>query len=151
VIHHTLYFAYGSNLSLEQMARRCPASRAVGRAIARRHRLTFPRRYASWEGGVASIEPCVSSHVEGAVYELSEACIASLDDYEGIDEGHYTQGRIAVEFPDGRTQEVMTYFATAEHGAPFQPSDIYLDVMLAGARDHGLSRAWIDLIEALRA
>ncbi|MBI1372999.1 MAG: gamma-glutamylcyclotransferase [Phycisphaera sp.] len=146
----TLYFAYGSNLSLAQMARRCPASRAVGGAILRGHRLVFPRRYTSWQGGVAGLEPSDAHHVEGAVYELTDACLATLDEYEGIDEGHYTRGRVRVELRDGRVIEVMTYIANYEDGAPFQPSDRYIDVILEGCRDHGLSAAWAAMIEALR-
>ena len=37
----TLYFAYGSNIDLEQMARRCPAAQVVGPGILENYELAF--------------------------------------------------------------------------------------------------------------
>lgn len=39
----TLYFAYGSNLNLDQMARRCPDAEPVGRVRLDGYRLAFRR------------------------------------------------------------------------------------------------------------
>ena len=36
-----LYFAYGSNINLEQMAYRCPAAEAVGPVILENYELLF--------------------------------------------------------------------------------------------------------------
>ena len=44
-----LYVAYGSNLNLEQMARRCPKAKVVGIGNLKDYQLTFRR--------VATIEP----------------------------------------------------------------------------------------------
>ena len=54
------YFAYGSNLNLEQMAYRCAAAYVVGLAVLKEFRLVF-RGFSSGIG-VASILP-----VEGSV------------------------------------------------------------------------------------
>ena len=35
------YLAYGSNLNLEQMSRRCPTARVVGKAQLENYRLAF--------------------------------------------------------------------------------------------------------------
>ena len=37
----TLYFAYGSNIDLEKMARRCPAAQVVGPGIPENYELAF--------------------------------------------------------------------------------------------------------------
>ena len=73
-----LYFAFGSNLHLGQMAKRCPESRYVG--VARLHNWRFQinnRRYAN----VISLR---GSCVEGLVYRLSLTDEANLDKSESV-------------------------------------------------------------------
>ena len=73
-----LYFAFGSNLHLGQMAKRCPESRYVG--VARLHDWRFQinnRRYAN-------VVPSAGSCVEGLVYRLSLTDEANLDKSEGV-------------------------------------------------------------------
>lgn len=41
-----LYFAYGSNINLEQMAVRCPAAQVVGPAVLDGYELLVPRQPA---------------------------------------------------------------------------------------------------------
>ena len=50
-----LYFAYGSNINLEQMAVRCPAAQVVGPAVLDGYELLF--RGNRRGTGVATIEP----------------------------------------------------------------------------------------------
>ena len=61
---HTDYFAYGSNLSLIQIARRCPGTEIICRATLAGHRLIFPITSEDWGGGVAGMEPAAGEHVE---------------------------------------------------------------------------------------
>ena len=78
-----LYFAYGSNLDLDQMRERLPDVRVVGLALLRDHRLTFPLYSQRWSGGAAGVAHEHGATVWGVLYELSEADIAALDVYEG--------------------------------------------------------------------
>jgi len=71
-----LYFAYGSNLSLEQMRFRCPDSRPVRSHFLPDHVLVLR--------GVANIEDRPGSHIPGAIYEISEGDERTLDGYEGF-------------------------------------------------------------------
>ena len=73
-----LYFAFGSNLHLGQMAKRCPESRYVGMARLLDWRFHINnRRYAN-------VVPSPGSCVEGLVYRLSLTDEASLDRSEGV-------------------------------------------------------------------
>ena len=73
-----LYFAFGSNLHLGQMAKRCPESRYVGIARLLDYRFQINnRRYAN-------LVPSPGSCVEGLVYRLSLTDEASLDRSEGV-------------------------------------------------------------------
>ena len=58
-----LYFAYGSNINLEQMAVRCPAAQVVGPAVLdgyellfRRNRRRYHRAFAWQPGPRPSVE-----------------------------------------------------------------------------------------------
>ena len=54
-MEETLYFAYGSNINLDQMAYRCPAAQVVGPVVLEGYELLF-RGNASGNG-VATIKP----------------------------------------------------------------------------------------------
>lgn len=63
----TLYFAYGSNLNLDQMARRCPDAEPVGRVRLDGYRLAFRRT----GGGYLTILPDKGNHVDGLLWKVS--------------------------------------------------------------------------------
>lgn len=70
-----LYFAYGSNMNPEQIRRRIPEARAVGRATLKGWRLV-ERLYAD-------IERSRGSRVEGVLYLVTQTELNRLDLYEG--------------------------------------------------------------------
>ncbi len=144
-----LYYAYGSNLSARQMVRRCPSSRFESRAILRGHRLVFPRTCQEWGGGVAGIVPDSEAQVEGVVWSLTESDLARLDEYEGLGEGQYTRDRVEVARPDESRVCVWTYIAVPEGAGDFAPPGKYVQTILEGGKEHGLSQAWIAQIERL--
>ncbi|KAF4341879.1 AIG2 family [Fusarium beomiforme] len=80
-----LYFAYGSNLWLQQMASRCPESYFVGRAILLDHRWQINTR------GFANVIPCSGYNVHGLVYQISVDDETRLDRNEGVHSGAYTK------------------------------------------------------------
>lgn len=89
----TLYFAFGSNLWLSQMAERCPGSRYMGRAVLNNFRWQINQR------GFANIMPCQGTQVEGLCYVLSANDEARLDRSEGVPTA-YEKARVGVKlFP----------------------------------------------------
>ena len=77
----TYYFAYGSNMNLDQMAYRCPAASVVEPVHLEGYRLTFCGRGKG--SGVATILPEEGSRVEGVLWKITPECEKSLDFYEG--------------------------------------------------------------------
>lgn len=75
------YFAYGSNLNIEQMANRCPLAEPVERAYLANFCLDFKTNVRGF--GVATIRPEYGSYVEGALYKITQDCLNSLDLFEG--------------------------------------------------------------------
>jgi hypothetical protein len=72
----TLYFAYGSNLHLEQMKDRCPDSEVFMSFILKDFKLVFRT--------VADIEKHTRSEVNGVIFKISQKDENSLDRYEGV-------------------------------------------------------------------
>ena len=72
-----LYFAYGSNLHLFQMKRRCKDSVFLKKINLKDFRLTFRSKYRA-----ADIEPSKKSTVPGGLFEISKSDENKLDVYE---------------------------------------------------------------------
>ena len=120
------YFAYGSNLSVGQMVKRCPAAVRGEVAALPGWRFVINRR------GVATIVPDREAQVMGLLWDLTPACEMALDGYEGVAKGHYEKRSLAV----GGTP-TLVYIAT--ESAPGAPRDAYLEGILAAARALGMA------------
>ena len=72
-----LYFAYGSNLNLFQMKRRCKDSFFLKKYELKGYKLNFRSKYRA-----ADIEKSKNSLVPGALFEISKSDEKKLDVYE---------------------------------------------------------------------
>lgn len=127
-----LYFAYGSNMSMEQMMMRCPTARAVATAQLRGWRLC-ERKYAD-------IERKPGERVDGVLYSMRPADFRALDRYEGRPRVY--ERRNATVWANGFgwvacQTYVMTPAAVAERDGESYPDD-YRARCSAGARDFGI-------------
>ena len=121
----TYYFAYGSNMNLDQMAYRCPAASVVEPVYLEGYRLTFCGRGKG--SGVATILPEEGSRVEGVLWKITPECEKSLDFYEGYPH-LYGKEPVLVQGKDGMKREVMAYTMNAPYkDQPAIPSDLYGD------------------------
>lgn len=136
-----LYFAYGSNMNLRQMERRCP-----GAFLKCRARLPEWRYFINGEG-YAGIERFSGSEVRGGVWSLQESHWNALDAYEGVDEGCYEKRRIEVRVDSGescRSLEAWVYLSTnLQYG---RPSPEYQSIVLQGGRDLELGKEYLQLL-----
>ena len=99
-----MYFAYGSNLWLEQMARRCPKSTYEGVARLTEHRwMINSRGYANIVSTHVApdththADTIENSHTYGLVYSLNQSDEAALDGHEGVPEA-YTKETMVMDF-----------------------------------------------------
>ncbi|WP_209702755.1 gamma-glutamylcyclotransferase family protein [Clostridium algifaecis] len=95
-----LYFSYGSNLNLEQMAKRCPDCVPVVKVKLKGYKLVFNR--------VADIVEADAEVVYGAVYEVSPRDVKKLDIYEGYPR-LYTKIFVRVKDDNGKVYEAFVY------------------------------------------
>jgi gamma-glutamylcyclotransferase (GGCT)/AIG2-like uncharacterized protein YtfP len=140
-----LYFAYGSNLSLEQMKRRCPGSRMLDAGYIEDHELSFTTYADRWKGGVADILEKKGSRVWGLVYELSVEDLSSLDYYEGFPD-LYRRKKLKVFGRKDEYDEVLTYFVVDKKGY-IPPSRVYFEIIYDAARVFGFSGDYLHLLE----
>ncbi len=122
-----LYIAYGSNLNLAQMARRCPNSKVIGIGELKDYQLTFRR--------VATIEPQLGAVTPVGVWEITPADEKALDYYEGYPH-LYRKENIKVVMHDGTELESMVYIMNS--GEPQMPYSGYYKVIEQGYNDVGL-------------
>ena len=128
------YFAYASNLNRRQMSERCPDSKLTFIATLPNHKLIFAGWIRKWHGGTASIKPTKGEKVIGAVYEVSERCLAKLDMHEG---SKYRRKPVTVFTEFGEPMEAITYIMR-EQSEETQPSEEYLAVIKQGYKDWGI-------------
>lgn len=139
-----LYFAYGSNLLRSQMQARCPGARVHSVVRLEGYELCFPMISFTRSGmGVASIRPNEDAYVEGVVYAMTEDDFRRLDHYES--EGtKYRRDTITIP----KLGEVWTYFPRLDAGHHYPPSEEYLNAVIQGAIEHGLSDEYIAILHA---
>ena len=130
-----LYIAYGSNLSVEQMAVRCPDAKVVGKAVLKDWRLCFKVH--------ADIEPCEGRTVPVLVWEVSPSDEKALDRYEGYPQ-YYIKQDIGITMTDldgnePREAEAFVYTMTAGHSLRM-PWQGYYGVLEEGYERFGFDR-----------
>ena len=128
-----LYFAYASNLNQQQMLQRCPDSKPMFTAILDNYKLIFAGWSRKWRGGVASIKPFRGERVLGAVYEISDKDLKSLDRNEGYPDV-YNRQSIMVRKEDGGAVETITYIKV-DQSEETKPSPDYVSLIRQGYRD----------------
>ena len=139
-MEHAMYFAYGSNMNLDQMAYRCPAAEAVCTAKLEGYELFFAGRPGN---GVASIRPKQGGTVVGVLWKLTEACGKSLDHYEGFP-ALYGKETVRVRGSDGTEHRVTAYTMQEPYSRiPAMPSMGYLAGILAGCEQNGIDEKTI--------
>src|SRR5258707_15213793 len=130
------YFAYGSNLCVQQMARRCPG------AVDPRPAKLADHDWLINERGVATVEPFDGSEVHGVVWRLTDHDLATLDSAEGVPV-RYRRDRLTVHTDDGPSEAWVYIDHRVDPGAP-RPG--YLERIVDAAVHHGLPHRWIEFL-----
>jgi cation transport regulator ChaC len=143
------YFAYGSNLWIDQKQDRTGLIRSGDERprLARLadYRLAFNKQGRG--GGVfANIMPCPGEQVIGVAYRCSPATLDTMSEYEI----GYERQVVTVALDDGPSIEAVTYVAmkgsVVDDACPSPP---YLERIVKGAAQHGLPEDYIEKIRLL--
>lgn len=135
------YFAYGSNMNLAEMARRCPGAAPLGTARLDGYRFLIN------ETGYATIAPAPAQHVEGVLWELLEEHHPILDEYEDHQMGGYDRCYREVRNGEEERRLALVYIDHLRTRIS-PPNPGYLEKVIEGAVTHGLSPEYIDELRA---
>lgn len=131
------YIAYGSNLNIEQMKMRCPKARIIGTSHIDDYQLLFK---GSKTGSYLTIEPKAGARVPVAVWEVTEACEASLDRYEGYPTFYYKKNMTldikGIKTGNVRRRTAFVYIMHEERELGI-PSLYYVKTCINGYRAFG--------------
>lgn len=131
-----LYFAYGSNLCVRQMAHRCPDAARPRPAVLADHDWLINQR------GVATVEPLAGNQVYGVVWQISDGDLATLDSAEGVPV-RYRRDEMTVHTDDG---PASAWVYIDHRVTPGPPRPGYLPRIIDGATQHGLPQRWVDFL-----
>lgn len=135
-----LYFAYGSNMNVSAMARRCPRSKAIGLARLERHGLAV-----MCEGWLTAVRDPRST-LHGVLWDLALADVAALDRYEGVPQGLYAKLLRPVVAKGAPKQAIVYFGANAGPGAA-RPA--YIAEVIAAARSWPLPAEGVAALEKI--
>lgn len=117
------YLAYGANMSVDMMAKRCPKAKLLGTGILNGYRLMFkgiaPNSYGT-------IEPWEGFCVPFVLWELTPADEKRLDRYEGYPRVYQKH---TVEIEIGGDKFSAMYYAKPDTERVAPPSEHYVDVL----------------------
>ncbi len=124
----------------EQMARRCPGARKLGRGS------LLHWKYITTKRGTANIRPMQNHVVHGALWYCAPHHIASLNRYEGVQWRNYLPRFMRVSTADGRYYTALVYISHRSlHGV--SRTDYMLNAVLPGARSFDLPEYYIAELE----
>ena len=128
-----LYFAYGSNLNLFQMKRRCKDSVFIKKYELKGYRLNFRSKYRA-----ADIEKSKNSLVPGALFEISKSDEKKLDVYEDYP---ILYKKLYFTYYN---KTVMTYIMVNKTEFRY-PTERYLNVVKRGYKDCKLDAKYLKI------
>jgi gamma-glutamylcyclotransferase (GGCT)/AIG2-like uncharacterized protein YtfP len=137
------YFAYGSNLNLKWMKKRCPETVLVGPAALADYKLAFRYKSTSWPGGgAADIIYCPGQVVWGGLYLSNQQDFASLGKYEDVADGGYERIEVQVKLEE-QLINAISYQVSDKLPEDLRPRPEYLQLMVEGAKQIPLPEDYI--------
>ncbi len=143
------YFAYGSNLHVKRLLERVPSARVVAVGRLGGFDLRFHKRGQDDSAKCNAFETGRPADVlHGVIYSIRTGERIGLDRAEGVGIG-YEVRELTVTTAGGELR-AFSYIAQPEFiDDSLRPFDWYRDLVLAGARAHGLPAAQISGIERI--
>lgn len=133
-----LYLAYGSNLNINQMIRRCPDAKVYGSGELKDYSLKFA---GNIENAYTTIEKNNGENVPCGVWEITQDDEKRLDKYEGYPK-FYTKELVDICI-DNKELNMMVYVMNPKFEIGI-PSEEYIKTIRDGYEDFGLDAEIFD-------
>jgi cation transport regulator ChaC len=154
-VSRTFYFAYGSNMESSTLSGRrgIEWSRSAP-AVARGWRLTVDKPSLLGTGeAMATIEADPGGEVWGVLFDIAQADYEHLELTEGVLIDHYRRTTIEVAPShswDTPLVDAVT-LVSADHDPTLKPTTRYMNLLVAGAVEHGLPGSWVETLRRIEA
>ena len=146
-----VYFAYGSNMSVQRLKARVPSAKPFGIGTLDDHRLMFRKKSKRDCSAKCDIAPDIGSTVLGVLFKIDPGEEKALDGAEGLGKG-YCKKDVDVSDARGRHVRAFTYCADSKHiQATLRPYTWYVKHVLAGAEEAKLPKWYIDDLKKVEA
>lgn len=151
------YFAYGSNMLAKRMHMNNPSSVRRNIGYIEGYILDFGTMSKIWGGATATLVEKKNSIVWGAIWEVDNCHLATLDEQEGVAEKIYQPIMIDVKTPDDETvtcrsykqTKILNYIVPKLMPLERRPSPLYLKTIIQGAIESNLPGTYIQYLETL--
>ncbi|XP_065165290.1 gamma-glutamylcyclotransferase-like [Atheta coriaria] len=150
-----MYFAYGSNLLTKRLHVQNPSAVKRGCGKLKDFQLDFNYYSKRWKGAAATIVPKEGAYVWGAIYEIDNEHIPSLDNQEGVHDNVYFPLEVDVETPEGAFTKCRVYQQCnnppvcdnlANLPDDRKPSAVYLNLIRRGAVESNLPEDYVKFL-----
>lgn len=138
------YIAYGSNLNINQMKRRCPTARVIGTGFIEDYELLFK---GSKTGGYLTIEKAEGKSLPVAIWKVTELDEQALDRYEGYPTFYY-KADVEIDIKGIKTgkeyrKKAFVYIMHEDRDVGM-PSKYYVMTCLEGYKTFGFSHKYLE-------
>lgn len=138
------YIAYGSNLNINQMKRRCPTARVIGTGFIEDYELLFK---GSKTGGYLTIEKAEGKSLPVAIWKVTEFDEQALDRYEGYPTFYY-KADVEIDIKGIKTgkeyrKKAFVYIMHEDRDVGM-PSKYYVMTCLEGYKTFGFSPKYLE-------
>jgi gamma-glutamylcyclotransferase (GGCT)/AIG2-like uncharacterized protein YtfP len=142
------HFGYGSNLNVEFLRGYCPGAQFVMKAYLPNYEVQFRFWSERRQGGISTIIEKPGGLVHGVIYDVPEDELLELDVLESVPQGLYRRETFLV-LGEAKEWHEADLYRVVEPKGPFTPSRSYVELMLAGAKAHGLAHEYVKKIEEI--
>lgn len=137
------YFAYNANIDPRRLGIIAPGASFEFIAHLPEWKMEFT--ILNGAGGLPNVRPLPGNTVWGAIFSIPDSDLAAIDVQEA-GEGRKPTRAQAMD-REGRRHDVITHVAAGGDGAPLEPEQQYLQMMVSGGRHWKLPMGWVASLE----
>jgi hypothetical protein len=133
-----IHAAYGLNMNKNQMRRKCPDAKIIGKGFIKNYRLTFRVE----KRGYANIEFAERRKIPVVLWRITKTCESSLNRFEGFP-GLYIKENFKVK-SDGKIIKAFAYVMVKQYAeTPAKPLRYYYDTILDGYKENNIATIYL--------
>ncbi|HVO32087.1 MAG TPA: gamma-glutamylcyclotransferase [bacterium] len=153
-----VWFVYGSSLDVDALKSWCaehgyvaPDLATAKPAVLGGWRLAFNVRSNFWGGVVASLVEDPAGRVEGLAFRMPAPSMGFVRHKEGVVSGLFEERDARCSIGGEETPCKVFVAAPARTVPEGAPAPRFLDTLIKGAKERGLSAEWVAALEKMRA